>query len=88
MRDSQYGAALLVTLALTVAPGPSAHATVELRGLSRTTEKIVRANLALDNEACAVPEARVRRLYCDADQQIRQALEVYGYCAPTIDRTL
>lgn len=88
MRDSQYGAALLVTLALTVAPGPSAHATVELRGLSRTTEKIVRANLALDNEACAVPEARVRRLYCDADQQIRQALEVYGYFAPTIDQTL
>ena len=88
MRDSQYGAALLVALALTVAPGPSAHATVELRGLSRTTEKIVRANLALDNEACSVPEARVRRLYCAADQQIRQALEVYGYYAPTIDQTL
>ncbi|MEO8445119.1 MAG: autotransporter assembly complex family protein, partial [Gammaproteobacteria bacterium] len=63
-------------------------ASVEFEGLSRTTEKIVRATIALADEPCTAPDARVRRLYRRADKEIRQALEVYGYYAPTIDKSL
>ena len=76
--------ALVLAIGL-VAP---VHATVEFKGLSRTTEKIVRATVALDDEPCTAPDARVRRLYRRADKQILQALEVYGYYAPTIDKSL
>jgi translocation and assembly module TamA len=88
MRLSQSGAALAATLLLTIGLVGPAGATVEFKGLSRTTEKIVRATVALDDEPCTAPDARVRRLFRRADTQIRQALEVYGYYAPTIDKTL
>ncbi|MBL8199583.1 MAG: outer membrane protein assembly factor [Chromatiales bacterium] len=82
---AQSGAALAVILALMITP---ARADVKFEGLSRTTEKVVRATVALVDEPCAAPDARVRRLYRRADQQILQALEVYGYYAPTIDKSL
>lgn len=83
MRASLGGAAL--ALALLAQP---VQATVDFKGLSRTTEKIVRATIALDDEPCTAPDARVRRLYRRADREILQALEVYGYYAPTITKTL
>ena len=61
---------------------------MEFAGLSRTTEKVVRATIVLDDEPCTAPDARVRRLYRRADKQILQALEVYGYYAPTISKSL
>lgn len=90
MRGSQSHAALaaVLALALTIALAERAGATVEFEGLSRTTEKIVRATVALTGEPCTAPDARVRRLYRRADQQILKALEVYGYYAPTIEKSL
>ena len=76
--------ALLPLLVLSL-PG---QAEVVFKGLSRTTEKVVRATVGLAAESCTAPDARVRRLYRRADAEIRQALEVYGYYAPTIDKTL
>lgn len=65
-----------------------AQAEVVLKGLSRTTEKVVRASIALDDEPCDAADARVRRLFRRADREIRLALEVYGYYAPTIEKAL
>lgn len=65
-----------------------AEAGVDVEGLSRTTKKIVLASMALDDEPCNATESRVRRLYRQADRQILQALEVYGYYAPTIKKSL
>ena len=76
--------ALLPLLVLSL-PG---QAEVGFKGLSRTTEKVVRATVVLAAESCTAPDARVRRLYRRADTEIRQALEVYGYYAPTIEKTL
>jgi translocation and assembly module TamA len=73
---------VLLLLALPV------RADVVFEGLSRTTEKVVRATVVLASESCTAPDARVRRLYRRADTEIRQALEVYGYYAPTIDKSL
>jgi translocation and assembly module TamA len=89
MRLSMRGAALLPVLAAVLGlVSLPASATVDFKGLSRTTEKIVRATIALDDKPCTAPDARVRRLYRRADQEILQALEVYGYYAPTITKTL
>lgn len=88
MRLAQFGASLAATLVLAVGLVAPAAATVEFKGLSRTTEKVVRANVTLDDEPCTAAPARVRRLYRRADRQIRQALEVYGYYSPTIDKSL
>lgn len=63
-------------------------AAVTFDGLSRTTENAVRATVDLVDERCDAPEARVRRQFRRADGEIRTALEVYGYYAPTIDGTL
>ncbi len=84
MRRFPPGAALSALLLL-AAP---AQGTVEFEGLSRTTERVVRATVALGSEPCEAPDARVRRLYRRADRQIREALEVYGYYAPEIDKSL
>ncbi len=83
--SSTLALVLILNLGLGI---PSAVASVDFNGLSRTTEKIVRATVSLDDEPCTAPEARVRRLYRRADKQIRQALEVYGYYAPTIRKSL
>jgi len=93
MPPSQFGAARAVSLALALGLALAlvtlpAHGTVEFQGLSRTTEKIVRASVALADEPCTAPDARVRRLFRRADGEIRKALEVYGYYAATIDKTL
>ena len=83
MRRLLTGAAL--ALGLVALP---AMAAVNYQGLSRTTEKVVRATMALDDEPCSAPDARVRRLYRRADREILQALEVYGYYAATIEKSL
>ena len=82
---SRFGAGLALGLYLLAAP---AWGTVDIAGLSRTTETMVRATVALDNEPCTAPDARVRRLYRRADKEILQALEVYGYYAPIIKKSL
>ncbi len=73
--------------ATALVPGPAAAA-VELSGLSRTTAQAVRAALSLEREGCAAPPARIERLYRRADEEIRAALEVYGYYAAFIDKRL
>jgi len=83
MRRTLTGAALALGLAALPAGGA-----VEYEGLSRTTENVVRATVTLDDEPCTAPDARVRRLYRRADREILQALEVYGYYAPTIEKSL
>lgn len=84
-RSCQYRRLAILPLLLLSAPG---QAEVVFNGLSRTTEKVVRATVELASESCTAPDARIRRLYRRADTEIRQALEVYGYYAPTIEKTL
>jgi translocation and assembly module TamA len=79
---------LVVVLAVAIVVPLPALARVEFKGLSRTTERVVRASLALEAEPCDVAEVRLQRLFRRADGEIRKALEVYGYFAPTIDKTL
>jgi translocation and assembly module TamA len=78
---------LPAVLLLLLLPLPG-QAGVVFKGLSRSTEKVVRATVVLAAESCTAPDARVRRLYRRADMEILEALEVYGYYAPTIEKTL
>ncbi len=86
MRRSLIGAAL--ALGLAALPALPAMGAVDYQGLSRATEKVVRATVALDDEPCTAPDARVRRLYRRADREILKALEVYGYYAASIEKSL
>lgn len=85
LRIHRYRRLAVLPLLLLSMPG---QAEVVFKGLSRTTEKIVRATVVLAGEPCTASDARVRRLYRRADTEIHQALEVYGYYAPTIEKTL
>ena len=80
-------AALVAAVLLALLPGVAA-ARVEIDGLSRTTAKAVRAGLALEAESCTAPAARVARLFRRSEREIRSALEVYGYFAPTVQKSL
>ena len=66
----------------------SAHAEVSISG----TDKLVRTNilayLMLDDEPCDAPDWRVRRLFTDADTEIRESLEVIGYYNVEIEKKL
>ena len=44
----------------------------------------VLAYLDLDDEPCDAPQWRVEQLYRRAPERIREALQVFGYYAPTI----
>ena len=66
----------------------SAHAEVSISG----TDKLVRTNilayLRLDDEPCDAPDWRVRRLFADADTEIRESIEVVGYYNVEIEKKL
>src|SRR5690606_21866609 len=50
-----------------------AWSAVEFTGLSRTTERAIRASLDLAGEPCQVADSRLRRQFRRADGQIRRA---------------
>lgn len=45
-------------------------------------------HLSLDEEACDAPEWRIRERFSRADQEIREALEAYGYYSVAIEEQL
>ena len=64
------------------------HAQVLITGVEPAVQDNVLAYLRLDNETCDAPEWRVRRLFADADREIRDALEVVGYYNAAIEKQL
>ena len=54
-------------------------AEVVIEGAEAQIRDNILAYLRLDDEACDAPAWRVRRLFADADSEIREALEVVGY---------
>jgi translocation and assembly module TamA len=65
-------------------PWATALARVEIEGVRGALRDNVLAHLRLDDAPCDAPSWRVRRLSLQAEQQIRDALEAYGYYNPVI----
>ncbi len=83
---SRAGAAVLLSC---VAPAQAAKVSVEIDGLDGDMRDSARANVQLRQyEERDVTAAEVRRLFEQADEQIRQALEPFGYYAPRIEGQL
>ena len=61
-----------------------AVARVELEGVADGLRDNVLAHLLLDDASCDAPAWRVRRLTRQAEGQIREALEAYGFYTPVI----
>ncbi len=72
---------------LLLAP-PGAWSTVEIAGLEGVLLDNARAHVQLVAEPCDAPEWRVRRLYRQAEPELRESLEAYGYYAATVSRSL
>ena len=65
-----------------------AHADVLISGVDSKTRNNILAYLQLDEETCDSPEWRIRRLFSDAETEIREALEVVGYYNVDIEKKL
>ena len=73
---------------LTLAWMTTAIAGVEYVGLEERLETNVRAFSALETTSCDSARWRVERLFRDADQDIRRALQAFGYYDPEIAKSL
>ena len=65
-----------------------AHAAVSINGVEASIRDNILAYLRLDDETCDAPDWRVRRLFIDAEKEIREALEVVGYYNAEIKKKL
>ncbi len=65
-----------------------ALAEVVIEGVEAEIRDNILAYMQLDEEPCDAPEWRVRRLFADSDERIREALEVVGHYSIEIDKKL
>jgi translocation and assembly module TamA len=79
---------LALVLLLSLTGLKVACAGVSISGVEQPFIDNILAYLRLDDEACDAPDWRVRRLFADADKQIREALEVTGFYEAGIEKTL
>lgn len=79
---------LVLIALLWLGSGVAARAEVVISGVDSNALDNVLAYLRLDDEPCESPAWRVRRLYSQADAEIRAAFEVVGYYNVGIDKQL
>lgn len=65
-----------------------ANAEVLVEGVDPRTRDNLLVYMRLDDEACDAPDWRIRRLFAEADDEIREALEVAGYYNVEITKEL
>jgi translocation and assembly module TamA len=78
----------LMAVCIYFAAFQSAHAELELTGVDKELEANIRAYLQIDDEPCDAADWRVKRLFSVAEAEIRTALEVRGYYAAKINKSL
>ncbi len=62
----------------------AAGGTVKLEGVNGEMRKSIEAWLSLDDEPCDAPRWRLQTRLAQAGDEIRQALQAFGYYAPTV----
>ena len=65
-----------------------ALAGVVIEGVEAEIRDNILAYMQLDEEPCDAPAWRIRRLFADSDEHIREALEVVGHYSVDIDKQL
>jgi translocation and assembly module TamA len=79
---SLFAAALLAASQCALA----AEGSVTLKGVEGELRDNIQAWLALEQEPCDAPEWRMQASLEQADEQIRQALQAFGYYQPVIEQ--
>jgi len=64
------------------------NAAVTIDGVESKVRDNILAYLRLDDETCDAPDWRVRRLFADSENEIREALGVVGFYSAKIEKTL
>lgn len=65
-----------------------AHSGIVIKGVDDKARENILAYMQLDDETCDAPGWRVRRLFKEAENEIREALEVVGYYHVAIEKKL
>jgi translocation and assembly module TamA len=80
---------LTIALVLAAADAHAARVDVELEGLNEEMREAVRASLELNDYGKRdISRAELRSAFKDADAQIKQALEPFGFYEPKVDKQL
>jgi translocation and assembly module TamA len=77
-----------ILIPLLGAASTPASAAVTFSGLDEDLERNARALMTLASVSCEASEWRVERLFRDADEQLRNALEALGYYRFNVDKRL
>jgi translocation and assembly module TamA len=85
-RDGAGRVALACALSLSAVA--AARAEVSITGLENALLDNALIHLVLDDEPCDSPEWRIRERYARAGDELRTALEAYGYYSASIDQSL
>ena len=79
---------IVIACLLWLACTSSIQAAVSISGVDEPVRNNILAYLRLDDEPCDAPGWRVRRLFVEAETEIREALEVVGYYHSEIEKKL
>jgi translocation and assembly module TamA len=83
------GSKLILLVALGAVPALAAHVDVQLDGLNDEMRDAVRATLELSGyEKRDISAAELRAAYRDSEEQIRRALEPFGFYDTQVDKSL
>jgi translocation and assembly module TamA len=83
------GTAGVILLAATaLGPISAADAAVRIEGLEGVLLDNALVHVSLDEEPCDAPEWRIRELFSRIDEDVRAALEAYGYYSPAVTAEL
>jgi translocation and assembly module TamA len=82
-------AALAILLLLAAGSASAAKVDIDIEGLKDELKDAAKANLSLQQyEDREATPAQIRRLYKSAEQEIRKAIEPYGYYNPKVEGNL
>jgi len=87
LRGWRRGFAIFVATVLAVLPAGS-QAGVVINGVDGELLDNIYAHLQIDDETCDSPGWRVRRFYQQAEQELRHAVEAFGYYSAIVEKSM
>ena len=78
---------LFAAASLALQPAVAANGSITLSGVDGELRANIQARLSLEQEPCDAPDWRMQAGLAQADEEIREALQAFGYYQPVINQT-